>query len=266
MPSCSRLLFTTRAGPSAQLKEGLLLLCARARLCVHSGTVGTMSFERARLDGPRPASGSHGRNCIQKWGSAPGQRERLLLHVPWAAIPEHGQLARILPAVGARAMTEYSCRRALLACIAALLVVTTSGYSQDKIQTKVNVPELCGGDSAAVFLGFAVREIRAARVFATTQKQRLALLELEAATVAQLDQAPLLRGDKEVVYGIFQKEDQGWERGMREVAEASPKRDMMLRESYRHYLDAASQELGVKCHGRLHWPVLQEGARKAAAL
>jgi hypothetical protein len=68
------------------------------------------------------------------------------------------------------------------------------------------------------------------------------------------------------VYDIFQKEDQGWERGMREVAESSPKRRVMLRESYRHYVDAASQWLGVNCHGRLYWPALQAAARDAATL
>ena len=156
--------------------------------------------------------------------------------------------------------------RLFLACIAGLCLVTTPGKGQEHIQTTVNVPELCGADSAAAFLGFAVREIRAARVFATSQKQRLALLELEAATTAQIDQAPLSPADKDAVYGIFQKEDQGWERGMREAAENSPKRDMILHETYRHYVDAASQELGVRCHGRLQWPALRAAATEAMAL
>jgi hypothetical protein len=156
--------------------------------------------------------------------------------------------------------------RLLLAYIALLCLATTPGEGQEHIPTTVNVPELCSADSAAAFLGFAVREIRAARVFATTQKQRLALLDLEAAITAQIDQAPLSPADKDVVYGIFQKEDQGWERGMREAAENSSKRDTMLHEAYRHYVDAASQELGVRCHGRLQWPALHAAATDAMAL
>jgi hypothetical protein len=157
-------------------------------------------------------------------------------------------------------------RRAVMRSIAALVLLTTSGQAQDEIPTKIHVPELCGADSAAVFLGFAVRELRAARVFATTQQQRLALLDLEAATVQELDQAPLLPGDKEAVYRIFQQEDQEWEKGMREVAEGSAKPEVMLHASYRHYVDAAFQDLGVKCHGRLRWPVLHTAAGNAAAL
>lgn len=151
----------------------------------------------------------------------------------------------------------------LIACVAALLLVTKPGQAQTGLQSKVAVPELCSADSAAVFLGFAVREVRAARVFATTPAQRLALLALEAATVEQIDQAPLLPGVKEAVYGIFQREDQAWERAARETIEG---RDTMPHEAYRYYVDQASQELGVKCHGSLRWPGLHAEARDAAAL
>jgi hypothetical protein len=157
-------------------------------------------------------------------------------------------------------------RLAGLLGIAALSLVPTPGQGQSKIPTKVNVPELCSADSAAVFLGFAVRETRAARVFATNSAQRIALLQLEAATIAQLDKAPLVPGDKTAVYGIFQHEDQAWERAARELADSSANRDTLVHESYRHYVEAASQELGVKCKGRLRWPVLHAAAREAAAL
>jgi hypothetical protein len=156
--------------------------------------------------------------------------------------------------------------RGVSMCLAAVLLVTTAGEAQTKLHAKVAVPDLCSGDSAAAFLGFAIREIRAARVFATTQKQRLALLALEAATADELARAPLLPQDQEVVYGIFQREDQAWERGLREMADGSPKRDELLRNSYRYYVDAASQELGVKCYGRLRWPALHAAARDAAEL
>jgi len=157
-------------------------------------------------------------------------------------------------------------RRTLMMWLPAVFSVATVAHAQDHIPTKVNVPELCSIDSAAIFLGLAIREIRAARVFATTQQQRFALLELEAATTDTLDKSPIPEDHKALINNIFQKEDQGWERGMRDMAEHPPKRDMILLESYRHYVDAASQELGVACHGRLFWPTLHAAATDATAL
>lgn len=69
----------------------------------------------------------------------------------------------------------------VMTCAAALLLISTPVRAQANgppPEPHVTVPELCSPDSAAVFLAFAVRETRAARVFATSPGERLALLEL----------------------------------------------------------------------------------------
>lgn len=151
--------------------------------------------------------------------------------------------------------------------LAVLLLAVLGPHRSAIAQTvPMTVPDLCGVDSAAVFLGFAVRESRSARVFATTTAQRFALLCLEAAITDELHRAPLNPDDPRTVEDIYLRDDGAWERAAREVAESSTARDSMLTYSYRLFADAAARELGVRCHGRLRWPLLHAQALQAADL
>jgi hypothetical protein len=150
----------------------------------------------------------------------------------------------------------------------AVLVLAVLGPDRSAVAQTVpmTVPDLCDADSAAAFLGFAVRETRRARVFAWTTAQRFVLLRLEAAILDELERAPLSPDDRRTVEDIYLRDDQTWVRGMRQVAESSTTRDSLLAGSYRIYADAATQELGVRCRGQPRWPALYAQAREAARL
>ena len=145
-----------------------------------------------------------------------------------------------------------------------LLLVTRPVRAQSSYMDSL----VCADPGTPAFrMVWVVRQVREARVFATTQAQRVALARLEPMALAVLDASPAVA--REAWYRmLWQQNLEAVEQRRQDIEDRMSPRAVshVLHSMYENAVQFAREQLSLVCDGRQRWPALYAAALMAEAL